>query len=114
MEAIFKIPAAAKESRHQVDDYECIILGGPVWAQNISLPIRAFIKRDSEKFERLALFCTEYGEGGEKMLGKAAKPSGNEPIATMVLTEPDIQSDLLDQKVDAFVKTVAAPMEKNL
>ncbi len=108
LEAIFKMPAVIEESRHQVDQYECIILGGPVWAQNMSSPMRSYIKRESQKFRRLALFCTENSEGGEKMLSKAARLSSKIPIASMVLTEKDVQSDELDRKIAEFIDSVEA------
>lgn len=113
LEAIFKLPTVIEKCRHEVDQYDCIILGGPVWAQNISSPMRAFLKRESERFGRLALFCTEYGEGGEKMLGKTAILSNKTPIATLVLTEADVQSDLLEEKVGAYVDAVVTAMKEN-
>lgn len=57
------------------DQYKRIIFGFPVWASNITPPIRSFIKENSEliRGKSFAAFTCQSGSGGEKALEKLKK-----------------------------------------
>ncbi len=108
LEAVLKISASIKEAEHKVANYNLVILGGPVWVENMSSPLRAYIKREAEKFDQVALFCTESGQGGEKVLAQAASLSGKKPLAEMILMEKEIRTDAMDNKINEFIDVIQA------
>jgi multimeric flavodoxin WrbA len=48
----------------QPRDYAVVVLGTPVWAGNMSSPVRAYINQHRAEIRNLALFCTQGGSGG--------------------------------------------------
>lgn len=50
-----------------LDNYENIIIGTPVWAFTFSPPIRSFISQIQIKNKNLALFCTSGGSRGKTL-----------------------------------------------
>jgi flavodoxin len=93
-------------------DYDLVVLGTPVWAGNMSSPMRAYIAQHKLDFGRLALFCTQGGSGGEKVLRKMADFCGRSPVATVCFNDSDIDRDLdrvkLEHFMDAFAERKAA------
>ena len=51
-----------------LDAFQEIILGGPVWAFNIAPPLLSFVKKMSWKGKKVILFITEAGMGGKRAL----------------------------------------------
>lgn len=54
------------------DQYDTIIFGSPVWASNISPPIRSFVKMNKEKLDtkQFGLFLCFSGGGADKAVLK--------------------------------------------
>ena len=54
-----KKPAAIKATKKDPARYDLTIVGAPIWVQTISSPMRAYISRKRERFNRVAFFCTQ-------------------------------------------------------
>lgn len=88
-------------------DYSLVVIGTPVWAGNVSSPVRAYISRHRGEFARLALFCTQGGSGAAKVLQRMADLCGQEPIATAFFSDADIDSGKYLVRADAFAAELA-------
>lgn len=71
--------------------YELVVLGTPVWAQNMCSPMRAYIAANKGKLRQVALFCTQGGSGAEKVLEDMAELCGRRPIASLALSDGEIK-----------------------
>jgi len=89
-------------------DYALVVLGTPVWASNVSSPLRAYITKHRRDFARVALFCTQGGSGAQKVLTKMAALCDQTPVATAFFSDPEIDRGLHAGKRDAFVGALAA------
>ena len=88
-------------------DYALVVLGTPVWAGNIASPVRAYIAAHKPELGRIALFCTQGGSGGDKVLRRMADLCGRSPIASACFNDAEIDRGLLGEKVQGFVATLA-------
>ena len=71
------------------ESYDRIIFGFPVWAGNITPPIRTFVKENDLKGKRIAAFACQSGAGAEKAFGKLKAAIGIESMeAEMILIDP--------------------------
>ena len=89
-------------------DYALVVLGTPVWAGNVSSPMRAYIAKHRRDFARVALFCTQGGSGAPKVLQRMAELCDQRPVATAFFNDSEIDRGLHSGKRDAFVAAVAA------
>ena len=89
--------------------YDLVVLGTPVWAGRMSSPLRAYITRQTASLSRIAVFCTEGGASGEKVVREISELCGTSPVATLVVTEPEIRSGEWRHKVAEFVKPLRLP-----
>ena len=73
------------------EDWDRIVFGFPVWAGNLTPPLRTFIRAHGAELREksLAAFACESGAGGEKALKKLAALLGRESLeAELILIDP--------------------------
>ena len=72
-------------------EYDVIVIGFPVWASNVTPPIRSFLLENMEgiRNKRIASFACQSGNGAEKAFRKLKKLLGREELdAELILIDP--------------------------
>ena len=84
--------------------YDRVILGFPVWAGNVTPPIRTFVRDNDLKGKRVAAFACQSGAGAEKALGRLKAALGVDELeAELILIDPKSKpSAENDRKIGAF------------
>ena len=88
----------------QPDAYDRIIFGFPVWAGNVTPPIRTFVKENDLSGKRIAAFACQSGSGAEKAFGKLKAALNLETLeAELILIDPKAKPGAEnEQKLQAF------------
>ena len=86
------------------DAYDRIIFGFPVWAGNVTPPIRTFIKENNLTGKHIAAFACESGAGADKAFGKLKAALGIDKLdAELILIDPKAKPRAEnDQKIKSF------------
>lgn len=84
-------------------DYDLVIVGTPIWAWNMSSPVRTYIRKHREEIRKLALFCTCDGAGQAKVLADMQSLCGQSPVATLALTARELRDHLHPERLDKFL-----------
>lgn len=99
-----------EEYEFDVDKYDLIIFGTPVWASSYAPPIRTFIEENKEKLnsKKIAVFICYMGGGGEKALEKLKQSLQiNEFTAQLLLVDPkDKKTEEKDKQIEEFCKKI--------
>ena len=83
--------------------YDRIIFGFPVWAGNVTPPLRTFIRDNELKADRYAAFACQSGSGAEKAFGKLRECLGKDLEKTLVLIDPKDKPDpAKDLQIEEF------------
>ena len=84
--------------------YDRIVFGFPVWAGNVTPPLRTFIKDNDLGGKRIAAFACQSGSGAEKAFRKLKAALGIDTLeAEMVLIDPKKKpSPENERKIEAF------------
>ena len=84
--------------------YDRIVFGFPVWAGNVTPPIRTFIKENDLSGKHIAAFACQSGAGAEKAFEKLKAALGiGELEAELVLIDPKAKPDPMnDEKIKGF------------
>lgn len=88
-----------------VQNYDRIILGTPVWASNFAPPIRTFIKEKPDIFgKKIAIFTCFSGGGADKAIEKMKKYIGIKNFeAELILVDPKENMKVEDnEKIEIF------------
>ena len=88
------------------DSYDRIIFGFPVWAGNVTPPIRTFVKENDLKGKHIAAFACQSGSGAEKAFEKLKAAIGIEALeAELILIDPKEKPSVAnDQKIEDFCR----------
>ena len=79
--------------------YDRIVFGFPVWAGNVTPPLRTFIKENDLSAKRFAAFACQSGAGAEKAFEKLKTALGiRELDAELVLIDPKTKPDPINEK----------------
>ena len=105
IEALAEITPSVQPALKAPKDYDCIVVGTPVWFWSLSSPVRAWLAQNRIRGARFAFFCTMGGSGSGRVFAAMAKIAKAKPIATLALTDDEL--DAHDTaKLDAFVTVV--------
>lgn len=101
--AVMAEKPALKPYEFNADEYDSIIFGFPVWAGNITPPLRTFIGENELKASKYAAFACQSGSGAEKAFGKLQACLGHDLEKTLVLIDPKDKPDpAKDLEIEAF------------
>ena len=79
--------------------YDRIVFGFPVWAGNVTPPLRTFIKENDLSGKRFAAFACQSGAGADKAFEKLKTALGiRELDAELVLIDPKTKPDPINEK----------------
>lgn len=107
-QALRKLPAEIAPPLHRPADYPLIVLGTPVWAGQMSAPMRSYMLQQREHFRRVGLFCTMGVTGGPDVLTTMAELCNKLPAASMCLQHGDVLTDRHAQALADFANELAA------
>ncbi len=93
---------------HDPKEYDMIIIGGPVWAWNVSPAIRTYLDKnvDSLKIKKIAFFATQSSSGAETKFKSMETVLGMKPVATLTINGKDFRSEVHEQKVEGFTSDI--------
>jgi len=89
-------------------NYDVIVLGTPVWAGNISSPLRSYVAAHHAQFRQVAFFCTQGGSGAEKVFRDLAELCGRAPVATLAVNGRELEKRAYSQRLEGFAAAVTA------
>jgi flavodoxin len=88
------------------NNYDLVVIGGPVWAGRIAPPVKRYIETFREQIKDVAFFVTLGGSGAEKALKQMEELSGKAPMATLAVTAKDLAAGRYDAQSRAFAARI--------
>ncbi|MEM3484771.1 MAG: hypothetical protein QXI12_04040, partial [Candidatus Methanomethyliaceae archaeon] len=82
--------------------------GTPVWAGNMSSPIRTYIVKNREKFNKVAFFCTLSMKDAPKIFQDMSETCQKEPVATAMFMRKEVIGNEFANKLNDFVSKIEA------
>jgi len=86
--------------------YDLVVIGTPVWARNVSGPVRTYLAQNKSKFKTVAFFCTYGGSGSEKALKTMEKLCGRPVAGKLDVLESDVKSTAYAADVKHFAAKI--------
>jgi flavodoxin len=102
-EATLKKLGAIKPASNDPGTYDLVIIGTPVWAWNISSPVRTYLTQNIGKFKQLAFFETRAGEGTNRPFVEMEAITGVKPVATLSLTTKEVVTNSAEDRIKEFI-----------
>lgn len=103
MESTRKMLPRIEAPRHDLASYDIVVIGTPIWASNMSSPVRAYITSHGPEIKAIALFCTGDGNDPETVFAPITEMLGKEPVATLGLIGEEREGEIANKRIEAFV-----------
>lgn len=84
--------------------YDIVIIGTPVWAYTMSMPIRTYLSQNKDKLRKVAFFCTQGGSGSKGAFRQMEELCGKKPAKTRALKTREVVKGEHLQKVREFAE----------
>lgn len=92
--------------KYDLSKYDLLIIGTPVWAGKMSVPVKAYLEQNMDKIPNLACFCTCGGSGIDGTLTGIAEYVKISPLASFGLKSADIKSGSYSSVIEKFVNDI--------
>jgi flavodoxin len=102
LEAVTGLAPALRPARKDPANYELIVVGTPVWFWSLASPVRSWLEEHPLQARRFGFFCTMGGSGASCVFSTMRKLAGDNPVATLALTDHEIEAGA-DAQIDGFV-----------
>ena len=97
-----KMPAKIKKPVKNPASYDLVVIGTPIWAWNMSAPVRAYLMQAQGKVKKTAFFCTMGGSGHEAAFKEMEIMLRKRPAAVLGLKTEEVVKDKHKEKVKEF------------
>ncbi len=87
-------------------NYDLIILGTPIWAFNISSPLRTYIEKNKNSFKNVFAFFTQGSSGADKAIIRLQKLLDKNISTHLALTSKEVAKSQYQNKLDEFLKNI--------
>lgn len=84
-------------------NYNNIIIGSPIWAANISSPIRTYIEKNKNDFKNVFFFFTQGSSGAERAILKLQKALNQNISTSLILTSKKVAKSQYQNQLDEFI-----------
>ena len=81
-EAALKLKPRILPLKSDLSKYDLVVIGTPIWAGNMSSPVRSFLSKYKDKISKSAFFCTHGGGGKGKAFKEMRDICGN-PLSVL-------------------------------
>ncbi len=88
--------------------YDLVIIGTPVWAGNLSPPVRTYIADNKDKLKKVSFLITENARGDEATIKEMEVLSGKTAAGTLVVKAKEIKNGEYQDKIKKFADSIKA------
>jgi len=106
-DAALQNSTAINDLKHQITDYDLVIIGTPIWAWTMANPIRGFFEKYKQNLKKVAFFSTMGNSGDKRAFSHMEKLSGLTPIATISFIDSKIKNGEFKTALTEFGKKLA-------
>ncbi len=78
--------------KHNVADYDLVVIGTPIWAWTMANPIRAFLEKNKPNLKKVAFFATMGNSGDKRAFSHMEKLSGLIPAAAISFIDGKVKN----------------------
>lgn len=107
-EALNKRTVQILPPAYDPSNYDVVVLGTPVWAGNISSPLRSYVGAHKAQLRHVAFFCTQGGSGAEKVFRDLEELCGQPPLDTLAVNGREIEKRAYAQRLERFAAAIAS------
>jgi len=92
-----------KDLETDVSVYDLVIVGTPVWAGTVSVPVRTFLHQYKDMLKSVAFFSTHGGEDTQDEFNEMEAVCGKSPVDVLSFSAREVDKKEYTENVKKFV-----------
>jgi len=92
------------EPKKDPSKYDLVVIGTPIWAGKMSVPVRTYLGLKKDGFKKVAFFYTAGGNYDSSVSADVEKTCGKSPVATLGLSSAEIKKGGSTEKIKEFLE----------
>ena len=109
-EAVGKRTTPLAASGRDIDGYDLVVVGGPVWVGQPSSPIRSWLRAHAAELNSVAFFLTHGGSARDRVFAEMTAESGISPLALLSVRERELGTPEAAAKIRSFAEVLKSEM----
>lgn len=106
-DALFKRLTQIENLKQDIENFDHIIIGTPVWAGNITPAIRTFLVNYKDKIKNYSVFSVSgFGEKNIKILDDFENIVGFKPKVFMFIKDDELKNNQFEDKINKFIENI--------
>lgn len=105
-EAFMKKAAKISDLKYNPEDYDLVLIGGPIWAWDVCSPVRKYCELTTGKIQNTGFFCTMGSSGNDKAFATMQQILKKQPLSTLVLTTKEAVKQKWNSKIELFIDAI--------
>lgn len=97
-----------KPLEHDPSQYDLVVVGSPVWAVSVSVPVRTFLEENRDHLKEVAFFLSHGSTGHRRAFRQMAELSGLESVARLRVRERELARGTYRAELRGYVDRLAA------
>ncbi|KHJ60324.1 flavodoxin family protein [Burkholderia glumae] len=86
--------------------YQLVVIGTPVWAGRVCIPVATWLARHGRDARATALFCTMGASGDAAVFAQMQALIGQRPLGSCAFLSRDVRRDAVHDKLTRFARTI--------
>jgi len=95
-----------KEIEKDPAKYDHVVIGTPVWANNISSPVRTYVFKNKDRFKGVSFFTTQGSKGETIVFNELGEICEKAPVAILKLRKVEVKKNKNNEKIEKFTSTI--------
>lgn len=84
-------------------DYDLVVVGTPIWAWNVSTPVRTYLTEHKIDFKKIAFFCTMTGNGDINAFKEMSEVVDKQPVDVVAFTTKEVVDSAYEEKMANYI-----------
>ncbi|MDI6860493.1 MAG: hypothetical protein QMD25_00545 [Caldisericia bacterium] len=106
-DALTKKLTKIEKLNSNIENFEHIVIGTPIWAGNITPAIRTFLLENKDKIRSYSVYSvSEFGEKNLKILDDFEKIIGFKAKSYLFLKDSELEKNIFENKVNKFIDNI--------
>ncbi|MFH1256112.1 MAG: NAD(P)H-dependent oxidoreductase [Candidatus Diapherotrites archaeon] len=105
-DAMKAVPTEIKALESNFAEFDLVVIGTPIWADNVTPAVRALIEKNKNSLKSVAFFCTAGGGKGGKAFAEMESIAGKKPKATLELSAMEVKKWEVAPKINRFAEEI--------
>lgn len=95
-----------EEIDRDLGEYDIVLIGSPIWAGNVSAPVRTFLLKYRDQMKKIAFFATFGASKAQKIFENMEILTGKRPETVLSIRKKKVEDENYEKEIVEYLETI--------